>query len=392
MTNCLNQSGSRRSSGLWLLLPLLQLSAAGCFGDQIKVYRVAKEQNQPSQMTAPALPTDSPNQTLPPGHPDISGVAVSSAGAPVQSPLTWTTPSGWTEMPAGEMRVASFKIAGADGKQADVSVIPLGGMAGTELGNVNRWRGQVGLPEITEGELQKSGQTVEANGQPAQLYDVAGTNPASGDATRIVGVIQHRPDATWFYKMTGDADLVAQQKPAFIEFLKSLKMQPAQSQTVLPSGHPAVGDMGAAPAASAPVSHEGQPKWEVPQGWQEVSGGQFLVAKFLVGNGAAAVNVSSSAGDGGGFLDNVNRWRGQLGLPRADASAYPYQKEPDLAGTPYGIIDLTGKDARTGNPARILGAVISQKDQTWFYKLMGDAKVVESQKDAFVKFVQSAKY
>ena len=33
-----------------------------------------------------------------------------------------------------------------------------------------------------------------------------------------------------------------------------------------------------------------------------------------------------------------------------------------------------------------------QVEQTWFYKLMGDSKVVESQKDAFTKFVQSVKY
>ncbi len=72
-----------------------------------------------------------------------------------------------------------------------------------------------------------------------------------------------------------------------------------------------------AAAASGPISHEGQPNWQVPAGWQEVSGGQFLVAKFnLTGdNGAtAAVNVSSSNGDGGGLAANVNRWRGQLGL------------------------------------------------------------------------------
>lgn len=392
MTIRLNQSGSGQSSGLWLLLPLLQLSAAGCFGDQIKVYRVAKEQNQPMQMTAPALPTDSPNPTLPPGHPDISGMAASSAGAAAQSPLTWTTPSGWTEMPAGEMRVASFKVSGADGKQADVSVIPLGGMAGTDLGNVNRWRGQVGLPEITETELQKSAQNVEANGQPAQLYDVAGTNPSSGDKTRIVGVIQHRPDATWFYKMTGDADLVEQQKPAFIEFLKSLKMQPAQAQAEMPSGHPAVGDMGAAPAASASVSHEGQPKWEVPQGWQEVSGGQFLVAKFnLAGDGgaSASVNVSSSAGDGGGLAANVNRWRGQLGLP---ASSEITATTVQVTSGEAKRVEIEGTSAQTGRPAKLIGVMVSQSDRVWFYKLMGDPKLVESQKDAFVKFVQSAKY
>jgi hypothetical protein len=46
------------------------------------------------------------------------------------------------------MRVASFRVTGKDGKQADVSVIPLPGLAGSDLDNVNRWRGQVGLPSV----------------------------------------------------------------------------------------------------------------------------------------------------------------------------------------------------------------------------------------------------
>ena len=56
-----------------------------------------------------------------------------------------------------EMRAASFRVAGKDGKQADVSVIPLPDPAGSDLDNVNRWRGQVGLPGVSEEELAKLG-------------------------------------------------------------------------------------------------------------------------------------------------------------------------------------------------------------------------------------------
>ncbi len=115
---------------VWLLISLL--AAAGCQREQIKVYHVAKEQNPPPQ-TAPALPTDSPNATLPAGHPDISSIpapGADTAGGSAPPQLTWTTPAGWTEVPPTEMRVASFKVSGANGKQADVSVIPLPGLAG----------------------------------------------------------------------------------------------------------------------------------------------------------------------------------------------------------------------------------------------------------------------
>ena len=173
---------TKRSGGkfVWLLsLAMPLLLVAGCHRDEIKVYRIAKDQDQSSQQTAPALPTDAPNPKLPPGHPDISSAPGAPASASGSTQLTWKTPAGWTEVPPSQMRVGSFKVAGADGKQADVSIVPLPGMAGTDSANVNRWRGQVGLSVVTDDELQKAAENVEAGGQPAQLYDIAGKNPAA---------------------------------------------------------------------------------------------------------------------------------------------------------------------------------------------------------------------
>ena len=396
MTNCATDESGNKAGWLSLLVIPLLLLAAGCQRDEVKVYHVGDSQNQMSAQSAPALPADSPNSTLPPGHPDISSapaMAAPLASESAQSPLTWKTPGGWTEVPPSEMRLASFKVSGANGKQADVSIVPLPGMAGTDDANVNRWRGQVGLSDVSSDELQKSVETVEAGGQPAQLYDIAG---ATG---RILGVIQHRDGMAWFYKMTGDADLVEQQKPAFVEFLKSLKFQAApvsggmgEMPATLPPGHPAIGDMTTPTTASAPISHDGQPNWRVPAGWQEISGGQFLVAKFtLTGDGGAtaAVNVSSSAGDGGGMAANVNRWRGQLGLPPISEI---FTTSLDVAGGTAQVVEMSGTNAQNGQPSQLIAVIVSQPDQTWFYKLMGDAKVVAGQKDAFVQFVQSAKY
>jgi hypothetical protein len=379
-----------------VLVPLLL--AAGCHRDEVKVYRVAKDQDQAQTQTAPALPADSPNPALPPGHPDISSTPVASLPLTSESArpqLTWKTPDGWTEVPPGEMRVASFKIQGQNGKQADVSVVPLPGMPGTDDANVNRWRGQVGLPSVSPEELKKSEENVETAGQPSQLYDISGPNSGNGEAARILGVIQHRDDAVWFFKMTGDAGLVEQQKLAFVAFLKSVKFVAAPAQAEMPPAHPSVGDMGTLMTTAATISSEGKPNWQVPAGWQEVSGGQFLIAKFTItgDSGAAAVNVSSSPGEGGGLAGNVNRWRGQLGLaPLSEAEMNKSVTAIDVPGGKASLVDMSGTDARTGQPTRLVGVIVPQSGQTWFYKLMGNAKVVESQKDAFTKFVQGVKY
>lgn len=382
-------------------LAALLLLATGCHRDNIKVYRVAKDQNPLPQQTAQALPTDSPNPKLPPGHPDISSLPGASAmgeSAAASTQLTWKTPAGWTEAAPGEMRVASFKVSGAGGKSADVSVIPLPGMAGTDAANVNRWRDQVGLAALPEADLQKSAENVVAGGLPAQLYDIAGTNPGSGDAERILGVIQHRPDGnSWFYKMTGDATLVEQQKPAFIDFLKSLNFgETPAAPTELPAGHPAIGEMGASSAALPMASSATKPTWQAPANWQEVPPAQFLLAEYAItgANGAKAeVNVAQLAGDGGGLLANVNRWRRQIGLDAVAEGGLDKLVTPlDVAGGQGSLVDMSGTDFRTGQPTRLVGVIVPMNGETWFYKLMGDAGVVESQKAAFIQFVKGIKY
>ena len=128
-----------------LTAAILLFAVAGCQRDDARVYRVDKKDSAPP---LPDTTLTNPGTELPPGHPDLPPAAAAAA------PLTWTTPAGWTEATPTEIRVASFKI-NQDGKQADVSVIPLGGMAGGDDANVNRWRGQVGLPPVASEELKK---------------------------------------------------------------------------------------------------------------------------------------------------------------------------------------------------------------------------------------------
>lgn len=368
------------------------LLLTACNRDKVKVYYAPKE-NSGTDMTAAGNGNDMMNGSLPAGHPSFENTG--------QPQVNWKTPDGWKEQPASEFRLGSFNISGENGKQADVSIVPLPGDAGGDVPNVNRWRGQVGLTSLSDEELQKTAQSIDVGGQPGQMYEEIGTNPGSDEPMGILAVIQHRDGIAWFFKMTGDPGVIANQKPTFVEFLKTLKFEAAQPGAMpsmtggnLPSGHPDISMMPA--PADGPISHEGQPSWQVPANWKEVSGGQFLIAKFLINgeeNAQAAVNVSSSVGDGGGLVANVNRWRRQLGL--GETSAEDISKSVSSVSLTEGkadLIELNGMDARSGQPARLVAIIVPHMGQTWFYKLMGDSKVVENQKDAFTQFVKSAKY
>ena len=368
----------------------LLILAAGCGRDSVKVYHV--ETNDTA--TVPPPPAGAGTMSSMAGNipmPDNSGLPK----------LKYTVPAGWEEKAASQLRVASLQVS-ENGKTADVSVIPLSGMAGGDFANVNRWRGQVGLEPLPETDVQSLAEKVEIASQPAELYDIAGASPGSGDMERILAVILHRNDTAWFFKMTGDADLVKKEKPSFISFLKSVEFgaptaAPTMDMSQLPPSHPPISGMGMDMGGTTASSTEAGPKptWTVPAGWEEGQLAQFLVARYVIkggGDASATVNVSQLAGDGGGLGANVNRWRGQLG--QAPISADEVAKLPtiDAAGSKAVVVDFTGTDPSSGKPAQLVGVVLPLNGDSWFYKLMGDESVVAAQKEAFLKFVQSAKY
>lgn len=359
---------------------LIAALGAGCGRDDVKVYHVAKEK-----------PADNPHSMqMPTGHPDISSSASSLPK------IQWKLPDGWQEGRAGSMRAASFVVPGEDGQSADVAVIPLP-PSGSDLDLVNMWRNQMQLSPATAADADKETTPVAVGDASGKLFDIAseGAVLEGGLRGRILVAMVSKDGLDWFFKMSGEESLVAAQKSAFLEFLKSVSFEPASSSAVTaasPQGH--VDTDGETHAHE--ITSPGGPVWTVPAGWQETAPGQFLHAKFLLtgDNGAKAdVNVSTSVGDGGGLAPNVNRWLGQLGKSPWSPSDLEKQKQViPVAGGEATLVEMSGVDARTGKAATVIGAIVPRGGQTWFYKLMGDEKLVLAQKDAFINFVKGVKY
>lgn len=329
----------------------------GCKRSEIKVYQIQSEQpsaSAPDEMTAA-------NQ---------NGNALPQ--------LQFSTPANWRQIAPSQMRVASFTVTNADGPNADVGVIPL--PAGeNELDLVNMWRGQMQLPTLTN---EAAAETVSVGNDSAKLFDIASDAPLIDGKfrARILVAELTRGGTSWFFKMTGEDSFVASQKQNFLQFLKSISFvenAPAQMAT-------ATENQNLNPNASS--------IWTIPSDWKPLPPSEFLLAEFSItgaNDANADVNVAELGGEGGGLLANVNRWRGQLGLPPIEEIL---TTPLDVAGGKAQIVDFTGTDSKTGKPARLVGAIVPQNGQTWFYKLMGDETVVAQQKDAFLKFIQSANY
>jgi hypothetical protein len=117
--------------------------------------------------------------------------------------------------------MAAYAVTDSAG-QADVSISKFPGDVGGLPANVNRWRKQLGLPELGENEAAKSAEMVEVNGKKnAYMVDLKGMNARTGKQARMVALGVPRGGDTWFYKLIGDDAVVAKEKDAFLKFVVS---------------------------------------------------------------------------------------------------------------------------------------------------------------------------
>ncbi|HLW66213.1 MAG TPA: hypothetical protein VKS79_12950, partial [Gemmataceae bacterium] len=193
------------------------------------------------------------------------------------------------------------------------------------LPNVNRWRGQIGLSEIGAGELDQNCKKETIAGAEATIVDMEGV----------------RSDAA--APMSGPRP-----KPA------------------VPS----------------------KPTFTAPSGWSSTAPGMMAYAAFEAGQGSDKVSITVSQA-GGSPIDNINRWRGQVGLPSASDDLIKAESKPiDVAGEKCLYVDLSNKETNK----RILGVIYPQGDRSWFFKMTGPPESVEKQKPAFEVFVRSVKF
>src|SRR5215471_12152047 len=194
----------------YFILALSAALLASCEkSSEIKVYRVSKA---PLQESAPQQQDAMPTNTAAPRMPgSLASVADTSV----------STPPNWEPQPLSQMRQASFMVKGENGAVADISFVSLGSAAGNVLENVNRWLGQLGQPPITEQKLGEIAQRLHTSLGDVTIVDLAGL-PDNADPARdgrIIAAMVTTDNATLFFKMRGNADLVEAQKGDFIKWV-----------------------------------------------------------------------------------------------------------------------------------------------------------------------------
>ena len=254
----------------------------------------------------------------------------------------WTLPDRWLEQPGSGLRFATINT-GQPG--LDVSIISLAAPQEI-LANVNRWRGQLQLADIGEADMSENVEEITVGGVKASYVDITGKMAAGG---------------------TG-------MSPPF-----------AGGRGAAPF---ADGQSGPITAASSSPVNPGL-TFDPPDSWTPGRMNSMRKAAFDVKDdkGVAEFTVSTLAAGGAALLPNVNRWLGQVGLPQVDDSGLSeLVKDIDVGDIPSKYVELVGAEKSTL-------AVVTLRDNTaWFFKMMGDAATVASEKSNFESFVKSVQF
>jgi hypothetical protein len=126
--------------------------------------------------------------------------------------VKWDVPPDWSPGPASAMRYASFA---APSGNVDISVVTFLGDGGDDLGNINRWRQQLGLPPADANASNIV--PLKTNETTFSTIDITGAN------TRTLAAWTRKDGRAWFFKLTGPTNGVEKERPNFVKFVQSVR-------------------------------------------------------------------------------------------------------------------------------------------------------------------------
>ncbi len=309
------------------------------------------------------------------------------------------------------MREMTFFIGeGETAAAVIVSKLPESTYTNNPLNNVNRWRGQVGLPPLQELGDQKM-EAVTIGDEGGTLLDLVGTNHR-----RLILAMLRRHGAIWYFKVQGHATTVGAERQSLESFLKSVKFGVARTQpdphvagrsvggSAMPTGHPPMGSGQAGdglPEGHAPIG-AGTPaasnrttalaEYKAPAAWKlDPERRPMREQTYHVGDPAKNTLVIVSRLPAETYtnnpLANINRWRDQVGLGPVEQLSDQPSRKLTIGGVEGSIYDLVGP--RGG---RQILALVTLGGDIWYFKIIGHTTVIDAEKENFESFLMSIRF
>lgn len=273
---------------------------------------------------------------------------------------TWTLPVGWIQRPGANMRFATLSPPPPSPLEATVIALPAASYQ--ELDNVNRWRSQLGLAPWSQEQLNTNITRIDVNGISVVWIDIVGQAEA-GNAMKSV-------------PLAGPT---------------SSSLTPAIAPPTTPENHATDPPTNTKPLASDVPGN-------LPEHWKPGQMSAMRKAAYTITDGdeKAEITVIVLGAQSGSIEDNVNRWRGQLGLPPLDAAVIDQSlKSITVDGSEGSYVEIFADKSASGSPPAaaqaMLAAFVKSETQTVYFKLMGSAELAKRERDNFKRFAEQFK-
>jgi hypothetical protein len=300
----------------------------------------------------------------------------------------WNLPAGWKEQATNSpMRFATIVIP-TEPKPLEIAVssLPWSGTPENLLQNVNRWRGQLQLPQIGAGQVAEFTREAKAGDLPITIVDLRGHFAGSGMTPPFAGPMAGAAGPN----TTGARPELPPGHPPIDS------APPAATTNSQPTGE------SPAPSATPPAAAPGSPKFTTPSDWKQLPAGGMRKAAFEIGDPAQKnlVTLIDFPADAGPMianpLQNINRWRREVGLPEIKQDEIPKASEQiEVDGQPATLVRAIPDASQSGQSQAnraTLAAMAKSGNIIWFIKLTGDRNVVAAQEDNFKSFLKSLRF
>ncbi len=359
-----------------ILLALLAISTlCACGKSEVQYYEIPKE-------TRAVANADG----LPPGHPPTGSLGPG---------ITWNTPEGWVEGGSQQGARASFHIHQDENHlPGDVVVLDFPPHV-AQIEDFTRLLSDQLELQVDAGQTEPGEIEIFTAGDNEYSVIRLTSEKALIDGEHkksILAAILRKPDRIWLVNLTGAESVVVEENERFFEFLRSIEFKTED----IPAA--SAGNMADQSLPSGSVSNADNPDWVVPDSWEPGRVSNMRRGSFQVrGDNGLMVDiaVTSFPGDVGGMLANINRWRGQIGLgPITAGMVNSVVGELEINGKSCKIVDIVGTDPPSGKilPQRSLVGTFSHEGNSWFFKMSGDASLVEVQEQTFMDFLNSVRF
>jgi hypothetical protein len=257
--------------------------------------------------------------------------------------IEWTRPEAWKDGGERMMREATFLLPGGD-LPLEVAISKLGYDGDQDpylLANLNRWRGQIGLPPGDSLNAMENLTKIDLDGGVAWVFDAVGATAGGGMQPPMMGGSPPFAGAT-------------------------------------------------PPVASRPPSQPAKPhlEFDTPPDWQEAGRGSMGSRSYRFGEGDEQVTVKLSdfppVGSMADPLSNINRWRGQLGQPPLDAESIKQHTEAVEISDTDGVLTTI---ERPDQSEAMLPVMVVKHDHVWFFQLLGSPQGVAAHREEFLDWL-----